>query len=158
MSVRYSEEQFAALTKRNRRLRVHDQTTKRQAPPAPKAKRDPTAPRKDEVVREESAIEKLFSYQITCAGLPKPKRNYLFLADRKCELDYAWADRKIAVEVQGMQHRIKGRFLADLEKRALVLLAGWQVLEVGGDQIRSEQAIAWLQALLLRKGKDHGEG
>ena len=50
-----------------------------------------------------------------------------------------------------MVHRIKGRFRADIEKRALALLAGWRVLEVSGAEIRSGQAIAWLIALLQAK-------
>lgn len=101
-----------------------------------------------EVVRKESAIEIQFAQQIHLLKLPKPKRNYLFNLPRKQELDFAWPERKIAVEVQGMVHRIHGRFKADMEKRAQALLAGWRVLEVGGAEIRSGQASEWLQQLL----------
>jgi len=101
-----------------------------------------------EVVRKESAIEVMFAQQIHLLKLPAPKRNYLFMPGRKLELDFAWPDRKIAVEVQGMVHRIHGRFCADIEKRALALLAGWKILEVGGKEIRNGKASQWLQELL----------
>jgi hypothetical protein len=47
-----------------------------------------------------------------------------------------------------MAHRIKGKFKRDIEKRALALLAGWRVLEVGGDEVRSGRALVWLRELL----------
>ncbi len=50
--------------------------------------------------------------------------------------------------MQGMAHRIKVKFKADIEKRALAMLSGWRVLEVGGDQVRSGQALEWLKSLL----------
>lgn len=103
-----------------------------------------------EVVRKESAIEIQFAQQIHLLKLPKPKRNYLFNPPRKQELDFAWPERKIAVEVQGMVHRIKGRFNADMEKRALALLAGWKILEVGGREIRNGVASKWLEQLLAQ--------
>ncbi|CAB4223457.1 hypothetical protein UFOVP1670_60 [uncultured Caudovirales phage] len=103
-----------------------------------------------EVVRKESQIEILFAQQIQFLQLPKPKRNYLFNRPRKQELDFAWLDQKLAVEVQGMVHRIKKTFKADIEKRAIALLAGWRILEVGGDEIRSGQASKWLQQLMAQ--------
>lgn len=159
MTIRYSEQQFAELVQRNPRLRAHDQTAKTAAAPAPRKRKSPKptgAPRKDEVQRKESPIEALLAYQIHSAGLPEPKRNYLFLADRKCELDFAWPELKVAIEVQGMVHRIKRQFKSDIEKKALALLAGCRVLEVGGDEIRSGQALAWVKDL-LKRGND-GQG
>ena len=101
-----------------------------------------------EVVRKASRLERDLASYILIDGLPEPKRNYRFLPDRKFELDFAWPELKRAVEVQGMVHRIKSRFKADIEKRALALFAGWVVLEVDGDSIRSGVAVEWVKKLL----------
>lgn len=96
-----------------------------------------------------SKLERRFSQQLADnPDIPPHQRNYFFLPDRDLELDYAWTAVKVAVEVQGMAHRVKGKFKRDIEKRALALLAGWRVLEVGGDQVRSGLALAWLRVLL----------
>ena len=98
--------------------------------------------------REESKLERRLDQQIFEAGLPEPKKNWFFLNDRNFELDRAYPAQKIAVEVQGMAHRIKGKFKADIEKRALAMLSGWRVLEVDGASIRDGRAIEWLKRLL----------
>lgn len=100
------------------------------------------------IPRPESSIEAEFALQIRAARLLEPQREYEFLPPRKFRLDFAWPVLMIAVEVQGKVHRIDERFEADIEKRALALLAGWQVLEVSGATIRSGQALVWLEKLL----------
>lgn len=98
-----------------------------------------------------SKLERRFSQQLADnPDLPPHQRNYFFLPDRDFELDYAFVPQKVYVEVQGMAHRIKAKFKADIEKRALALLAGWRGLEVGGDEVRSGQALEWLRDLLRR--------
>ncbi len=86
--------------------------------------------------------------QIQQAGLPPPIEEYYHIKGRDFRLDFAWPDRKIGVEVQGMAHRIKGKFHADIEKRALAMLQGWRILEVSGDTVRDERGIGWLKQLL----------
>lgn len=98
-----------------------------------------------------SKIERRLEQQLADnPDIPVAQRNYFFLPDRDLELDFAWPALKLAVEVQGMAHRIKAKFKRDIEKRALALLAGWRILEVGGDEVRSGQAIEWLRLLLNR--------
>ena len=114
---------------------------------------------KEKKPREVSEIEELLASQISLVGnLPAPEREYHFLRGRAHRLDFAWPEHKIngmqfGVEVQGMVHRVKGRFSADLEKRALGLLQGWLILEVGGDQIRSGKAMEWIQELFTKTVK-----
>jgi len=96
---------------------------------------------------KESKIERRLDQQLAESGLPAARRNYFFLADRDLELDFAWPDRMLAVEVQGMAHRIKGKFTRDIEKRALAMLAGWRVLEVDGACVRDGRAIEWCKRL-----------
>lgn len=99
--------------------------------------------------RTVSKLERRFSQQLAeNPDLPPHQRNYFFLPDRDLELDFSWPAARVAVEVQGMAHRIKGKFKRDIEKRALAMLAGWRVLEVGRAEVRSGQAIAWLRVLL----------
>jgi len=109
-----------------------------------------------------SEIEQQFAAQIAEAGLPSPAREYPFLRGRAHRLDFAWPDHRIngmqvGVEVQGMVHRVKGRFSADIEKRALGLLQNWMILEVGGEQIRNGKAIEWLKELFAKATKGSGK-
>lgn len=98
--------------------------------------------------RGPSKIERRFEQQLVDAGVAWWQRDYFFLPERDFELDFAWPLVKVAVEVQGQAHRIKGKWKRDVEKRALALLAGWRVLEVGGDEVRSGRGLAWLKELL----------
>lgn len=99
-------------------------------------------------MRHDSPIEALLALQLRAFKMPAFERNFRCIPGRKFELDFAIPDRRIGVEVQGMVHRIQSKFKADIEKRALLLLSGWRVLEVGGTEIRSGQAIAWIEKLL----------
>lgn len=100
-------------------------------------------------VRLEQQLQEAGFVPASVAGPGGYLRNYFFLRDRDFELDFAWPADKVAIEVQGMAHRIKGKFKADIEKRALALLCGWKVLEVDGDAIRSGKAMVWAKQLLV---------
>lgn len=100
-----------------------------------------------------SDLEELFAQQLSLTKLPQPVRQYLYLRGSKHTLDFAWPDLMLGVEVQGMVHRIKGTFKNDIKKRALGLLQGWTVLEVGGAEIRDGTAMEWLHQLFELKGK-----
>lgn len=119
------------------------------AAPAP-GNRGPKPP------KEPSELEIMMADQIAqCPHLPAPLREYPHLRGSRHKLDFAWPDwrvdgRAIGLEVQGMAHRTRERFLPDIEKRALGLLQGWLVLEAGGDHIRNGKAIGWLQELFSK--------
>jgi very-short-patch-repair endonuclease len=98
--------------------------------------------------RKESEIERRFAQQIRAAGLPEPEREYYHITGRDFRLDFAWPAIKLGVEVQGMAHRIKGKFHADMEKRILAQINGWLVMEISGDMVRHDTAIAWLVILM----------
>lgn len=97
---------------------------------------------------KESKLERRFDQKLLEADLPPAQKNWFFMDDRDFELDRAWPQQKVAVEIQGMAHRIKGKWKRDIEKRALAMLAGWRVLEVDGATIKDGRAIAWLKELL----------
>lgn len=64
---------------------------------------------------------------------PEPLEEHHVLGDRR-RFDFAWPDRKVAVEVHGgvfsSGRHIRGRgFIADRAKMRAAILAGWIVLE-----------------------------
>ena len=97
---------------------------------------------------KESEIERRFAQQIRAANLPEPEREYYHITGRDFRLDFAWPAIKLGVEVQGMAHRIKGKFHADMEKRILAQMNGWLVMEISGDMVRHDTAIGWLVILM----------
>jgi very-short-patch-repair endonuclease len=76
-------------------------------------------------------------------GLPKPKVNYKFDRNhvRKFELDFAWLEIKLGVEIQG-QIWMKGGhtsgvgYRRDLEKKHMLIEQGWILLEFEPKHIR----------------------
>lgn len=99
-----------------------------------------------------SELELAFAQQISDHRLPNPLREFQFMTSRDWRLDYAWPDFKLAVEVQGMVHRIKKRFLTDVEKLAYAQMHGWTVLLIAGQDIRSPRGVMWLATLLEQRG------
>lgn len=67
------------------------------------------------------------------AGLSEPVTEHRFHPLRRWRFDYAWPDRRIALEVegglwiQGRHSRGKGA-VADLEKYSEAAIAGWRIL------------------------------
>jgi very-short-patch-repair endonuclease len=96
---------------------------------------------------KESDIERRFAQQLYTHNLPQAERNWYHIPDRMFTLDFAWPDKKIAVEIQGHAHRIRSKFAADIEKRALALLSGWVVMELSGAEVRSGRGIEWFVQL-----------
>ena len=94
-----------------------------------------------------SELELIFAKQITVLEIPPPKREYRFMENRDFRLDYAWPERKFFVEVNGMVHRIRERFLRDVEKLAMAQIHGWRGLVVAGQDVRSGRAVSWLVTL-----------
>lgn len=145
MTLRLTEDQARVIIDRINR------TASRPAqavPPAPAA-----AKKRKGTKRGPSELELLIAQQITILEFPNPEREFKHIPGREFRLDFAWPDLHLGLEVQGMVHRIKGRFKADSEKRALGLIHGWRVLEVTGDDIRSGRAAAWLTTLLEKKNE-----
>ncbi len=127
-AIRMSEEQLAEYLQR--RLK------------APREAGPPVA------VRKPSLIVLRWEQQLAEHGVAPYVREFFAISGRDFRLDYAWPFERIGVEIQGLQHRINGRFKADIEKRALHLLAGWRVLELDGKTVRDGRGIKWLKELL----------
>ncbi len=146
-TLRWSEEQLAEHLKRMksagtvkvRTNRIHDEPDEKPE----KLVRPKKGP---------SELELAFAKQISDHRLPNPLREFVFMETRGFRLDYAWPDFMLAVEVQGMVHRIKKRFLADVEKLAYAKILGWDVLLIAGQDIRNPRGVMWLETLLQQRG------
>lgn len=105
--------------------------------------------------RTESKLEIRFDQQLVVDGLPAPIKNYLFLKDRDLEIDRAWPQWKVGVEIQGGAHRAsKANLDRDCEKLCLGLLAGWWILPIGDALVRSGRGLELLLAVVaLRKSR-----
>lgn len=100
---------------------------------------------------EPSRLETMFALQLRAIGAPPWVEQYVgAVPGRRYRLDFAWPEKKIAVECTGHVHRIKARFLADCERTCLLVLEGWRVLPASGDAIRSGSAVAWTAKLLAQ--------
>lgn len=106
-----------------------------------------------------SKPERDLLFQIKAAGLPDPETEVRFHPVRKWRLDLAWPDleQPLGVEIQGggwgrgkhrgKHHRPQG-YRNDCEKMAHALMEGWRILFVVPEQIRSGEALAWIEELL----------
>lgn len=101
-----------------------------------------------------SALEDLLAFQIKAAKLPLPFAEYRFMPPRLYRFDFAWPNRLLAVECEGgtwgkSRHTTGKGFAADCVKYNLAAIAGWRVLRVTGDQIKSGEALQWIERVLL---------
>ena len=98
--------------------------------------------------------------QIRLAGLPEPRREYRFHANRQWRFDLCWKSQLVACEVEGgiwmktesgysKGHAHPDRFEKDCEKYNEAALYGWTLLRVTPDMIRDGRALAWLERALL---------
>jgi very-short-patch-repair endonuclease len=114
--------------------------------------------RKQRSTLRESAAEATLVGQIRALGLPAPVRECRFHPDRKWRFDFAWPDQRLAVEVEGgawvAGRHVRGRgFEADARKYLAAAAMGWTVLRVTPSMVRSGEAVAAVQRLLLRGGR-----
>lgn len=70
-----------------------------------------------------------------------PEREYCFHLTRKWRIDFAWPDRKLAVEIESSVHRIKSRFAGDLDKYNALSRANWRLFRFTAKMVESGEAI-----------------
>lgn len=89
---------------------------------------------------KEKKNQKIFMMSCESFGIPAPITEYKFLDNRKFRFDFAWIDKKVAVEIEGGIW-IKGRhtrgtgYKSDMEKYNLAALNDWFVFRFSTDQI-----------------------
>ncbi len=99
-------------------------------------------------------LELRFLELIGDARLPAPQVNGLLkVAGRMVEIDFAWPDRRLAVELDGhATHATRKGFERDRERDRALQAAGWRVVRVTWRQLRGAPGavVADLRALLTR--------
>jgi very-short-patch-repair endonuclease len=100
-----------------------------------------------------SELERLLYTQIEQARLPLPKLEHRFHPIRKWRFDFAWIDRKLAVEVEGAtwargRHTRGAGFEKDCEKYNTAALAGWRVLRFTGAMVNDGRALTTIARVL----------
>ena len=78
--------------------------------------------------------EEAFGFWCRALRLPSPQRNYRFHPKRRFEIDYAWPEYRIGIEIQGGifipaggAHSRPMNIIRDMTKHNLLLDAGWRV-------------------------------
>lgn len=102
------------------------------------------------------------SWHIAAHKLPEPQREYRFHRTRRWRFDFAWPDKKIAVEVEGItrygknangsirlgRHQTAKGFKGDCEKYNAAIFEGWRVLRYPQDVVVSGEAILQIKSVL----------
>ncbi len=95
------------------------------------------------------SADPLFLALVKRAKLPLPVAEYRFHPTRKWRCDFAWPDRKVALEVEGGvwtggRHTRGAGFLRDAEKYNELARMGWRLLRVTPTQLHDLTTITLL--------------
>ena len=90
--------------------------------------------------------ERAFRFACTIAGLPQPSKEISFHPGRKWRFDFAWVDKKLAVEINGGGGRGRHNSVIgatkDAEKMNAAIVLGWRVLVFTVVSIRDTAVVA----------------
>lgn len=89
--------------------------------------------------------ETIFEQLCVTEGIMEPVPEYQFAPPRKWRFDWAWPERMIALEIDGVIHRIKDKFARDMEKSNAAQLAGWVVLRCTPKEFKSGEVMNLLK-------------
>jgi len=99
--------------------------------------------------------EEAFLFWCKALKLPIPARNLRFHPIRKFEIDFAWPEQKIGVEINGAVFSGGGHarplgIIRDYQKSNLLVQSGWRVLRFIPSEIISGKAMREVQDLLCK--------
>jgi hypothetical protein len=105
------------------------------------------------VAQSKSKLEEMMALQLRAAKLPASVREHVFCPGRLFRFDFAWPERKFALEVHGGEwtrgrHTRGGGMTDDCIKAAEALKLGWRVLTVTGTMVRDGTALQYVEQLL----------
>ena len=94
-----------------------------------------------------------WGFILEAIGLPAPAREYRFAPPRLWRFDYAWPDRRLALEIEGGTYsggrHVRGKgYQRDCEKYNAAALSGWMVLRVTTAMLHDGRALTLLQQAL----------
>ncbi|MBL8474408.1 MAG: DUF559 domain-containing protein [Rhodocyclaceae bacterium] len=107
----------------------------------------PAAPKT--TVRQDTRSEAEFHRRLVALGVPEWERNHRIDRSRRYEADFAWPDRKIAVEIDGQAHCIRTNMARDRRKDQWVRSIGWVLLRYCPEQVADGTAAAEVAELLF---------
>jgi hypothetical protein len=104
--------------------------------------------------------EELFAFQAGVCNLPAHERNYRFHPTRKWEIDFAWPQFKIGLEIQGGiwgksaddktggAHGHPIGITRDMHKHNALLALGWSVYLFAPADVKNGKAVKHLESVL----------
>lgn len=97
-------------------------------------------------------LEMRFLRAIVAAELPEPKLQHrIVIGNRRCRIDLAYPDLKIAVEIDGWEHhRSRTAFDDDRARSNDLVVAGWRLLRFTSTMTNA-QAVATVAAALSQR-------
>jgi hypothetical protein len=103
--------------------------------------------------RAESPQETRLRLLVGCSGLPEPVAQFRVLDRGRfvARVDFAWPERRVALEYDGLWHGDPGQFAADRARLNRLTAAGWTVVFVtAADLHRPAELVARIAAALAR--------
>lgn len=102
-----------------------------------------------------SKIEEAFAGQLKLRRVEAPQREHRF-CERKWRFDFAWPEKKIAVEIEGGvramgRHQRPEGFSNDIQKYNRAVMLGWRVLRFTGRMVKSGEALSQLEEILAQE-------
>ena len=99
-----------------------------------------------------SVLEVRAARRLRAAGLPSPHRQFAIDTESgRRYLDFAWPDRRVAVEVDGYRwHSSRESWRRDRERLRELARAGWRIVHVTAEDLNSFEGTAKELATLLR--------
>ena len=99
-----------------------------------------------------SQWEETFFFQCRCLKMP-PAREYRWHPERKWRFDFAFPERKVAVEIEGAvwtrgRHVRGGGFIEDMEKYNEAGRLGWKVFRFPPERVKDGSAIKYVEEVL----------
>ena len=100
-----------------------------------------------------SDLEETMAFQIRVAKLPEPEREYRVCNTRRWRTDFAWPEKRVALEVEGGQwsngRHVRGQgYENDCLKYSALAIAGWCVIRATGAMVNDGRALALVEQAL----------
>jgi hypothetical protein len=97
----------------------------------------------------DSDLETRFARAIVAAGLPEPiQQHWVRLGSRRCRIDLAYPDVKLAIEIDGWDtHRTRTAFDDDRARANDLVIGGWRLLRFTSRTANEAAVILVTQAL-----------
>jgi len=87
-----------------------------------------------------SYLEEIVFNRIKFSGIPLPEREYRFDPSRRWRFDFAYPDKKIAIECEGGiwangRHNRGSGYVKDCEKYNTAAVLGWRIIRITTENV-----------------------